>query len=153
MKDLDEKYNIQVIFQIPRSPYCNVLDLGVWCGLQSAVEKRHFQRRAHVEALVMSVMETWDKGHLNDIISKVFGRLQKVLVLVVEGKGSNELVETKRGKQHVRNDLPPDETAADEESNNNQTNGDSIPPPTVPNFSDFLDEEEDDACEVVGCEM
>ena len=34
---LKEKYNIKTIFQVPRSPYTNVLDLGVWCSLQSRV--------------------------------------------------------------------------------------------------------------------
>ena len=30
---LNDKYNIEIIFQIPRSPYTNVLDLGVWMSL------------------------------------------------------------------------------------------------------------------------
>ena len=81
---LDRTYNVQVIFQISRSPYCNVLDLGVWMALQAAVERTHFQRRAHVASLVVSVMETWAKGQLDEMIHAVFERLQKVLVLVVE---------------------------------------------------------------------
>ena len=31
--NLKENYNIQLVFQVPRTPYSNVLDLGVWCGL------------------------------------------------------------------------------------------------------------------------
>ena len=98
-------------------------------------------------------METWKQGKLNDIINKVFGRLKKVLVLVVEGKGSNELVESKRGKQHVRSDLPPEETAANEEPDSDEGNAAILPPPTVLNFADNFDQEEDDDCELVACEM
>jgi len=36
---LRDVYNIEIIHQIPRSPFTNVLDLGVWCSLQAAVEK------------------------------------------------------------------------------------------------------------------
>lgn len=32
-KTLEEDYNIEIIFQIPRSSYTNVLDLGVWMSL------------------------------------------------------------------------------------------------------------------------
>ena len=31
-------YNIKIIWQIPRSPYTNVLDLGVWISIQARVE-------------------------------------------------------------------------------------------------------------------
>ena len=55
-------------------------------------------RRCEVNALVKSVSETWNNGHLDGTISKVFKPLQKVLVLVVEGKGTNNLVEKKREK-------------------------------------------------------
>ena len=34
-QDLREKYKIEIVHQIPRSPYTNLLDLGVWCSLQS----------------------------------------------------------------------------------------------------------------------
>ena len=36
--NLQEHFNIQLVFQVPRTPYSNVLDLGVWCGLQAAVK-------------------------------------------------------------------------------------------------------------------
>lgn len=97
--------------------------------------------------------EIWDKGQLDGIINKVYGRLKKVLVLVVDGKGSNELVETKRGKQHVRSDLPPVEIAADEETNSDQDNSALIPLPTVLDFSNNLDQEEDDDCGLIVCEF
>ena len=42
---LIEKYNIHILFQIPRSPYTNVLDLGVWMALQAAVEHDHYLKK------------------------------------------------------------------------------------------------------------
>ena len=36
---LRDVYNITIIHQVPRSPFTNVLDLGVWCSLQARVEK------------------------------------------------------------------------------------------------------------------
>ena len=77
--NLQEKFNIQLVFQVPRTPYSNVLDLGVWCGLQAAVEKTHFMRRCEVNVLVRSVYETWEKGKLNELITKVFNRLKMFL--------------------------------------------------------------------------
>jgi len=40
-----EQYNITIIQQMPQLPYTNVLDLGVWAGLQSAVEREHYIQR------------------------------------------------------------------------------------------------------------
>ena len=42
VKALRDNWNVETIFQIPRSPYTNVLDLGVWCSLQARVEDEHF---------------------------------------------------------------------------------------------------------------
>ena len=62
-----------------------------------------------VEALVRSVYETWEKGELNEVITKVFNHLKKVLVLIIECDGGNELVETKRGKCFCNLDLTTEE--------------------------------------------
>ena len=45
-------------------------------------------------------MRTWENGHLDSSISKVFHRLKPVLCNIRESNGSNDLVESKRGKQH-----------------------------------------------------
>ena len=63
-------------------------------------------KRTNVHALVTSVKTTWSEGHLDELITKVFGRLRNVLVLIVEGQGSNDLVETKQGKRFRNLDLP-----------------------------------------------
>ena len=36
-----KKYNVEIIWQVPRSPETNMLDLGVWMSIQSAVERKH----------------------------------------------------------------------------------------------------------------
>ena len=69
---LETKYNITTIFQIPRSPYTNVLDLGVWMSLQAAVEREHYLKRCNVDDLVNSVMTTWKHGHIDHAITKIF---------------------------------------------------------------------------------
>ena len=96
--NLLDKYNIEIIFQVPRSPYTNVLDLGVWSALQAAVERQHYLKRCTTNALVNSVMETWTEGQLDHTITKTFDRLKPVLCNVLEAKGGNDLVEDKRGK-------------------------------------------------------
>ena len=40
--------------------YTNLLDLGVWCSLQSTVEKMQYQKRTDVDTLVSSVYEAWN---------------------------------------------------------------------------------------------
>jgi len=53
-------------------------------------------------------MQTWNEGHLDEMIMKVYKRLKKVIVLIAELKGKNDLVETKRGKKFQDLDLPID---------------------------------------------
>ena len=62
-------------------------------------------RRYEVNVHVRSVYETREKGKLNELITKVFNRLKKVLVLIVKGNGGNGLVESKRGKKISNVDL------------------------------------------------
>ena len=42
-------------------------------------------------------MAAWTDGDLDDVITKVFDRIKRVLVLINEAKGGNDLVETKKG--------------------------------------------------------
>ena len=53
---LKEK-NIEVIWQIPRLPETNMLDLGVWMSIQSVVQRVHFNRRCHHDALATSTVQ------------------------------------------------------------------------------------------------
>ena len=40
-----EQYNITIIQQVLRLLYINILDNGVWAGLQFAVEREYYMRR------------------------------------------------------------------------------------------------------------
>ena len=65
------EYNIKIIWQIPQSPYTNVLDLGIWMSLQARVERRHFLRRCTTDALVSSVMDVWNTGDFDHMLKGV----------------------------------------------------------------------------------
>ena len=43
-KALKDAHNIVIVLQVPQSPETNVLDLGIWMSLLSAVEKAHGTR-------------------------------------------------------------------------------------------------------------
>ena len=144
-------WNIEIVHQIPRSPYTNLLDLGVWCSLQSRVEKEHFLKRTDVPSLVTSVEAAWNNGALDDVIAgRVWGRLRNVLVLIKEASGKNDLVEKKRGKkfrnldfpiQNVTNTNSATETAV--ATNDDATNG------TWMNSLDLDPDDEDDEVELI----
>ena len=121
-KTLLDDYNIEIIFQIPRSPYTNVLDLGVWMSLQAAVERQHYLKRCNADALVNSVMKTWNEGHLDHSITKVFNRIKPVLCNILEAKGGNDLVEMKRGKKHAKIKLEDVIVQMQKENENNDSN-------------------------------
>ena len=68
-----EDFNIVIIHQIPRLSYTNLLDLGVWCSLQSRMEKEHCQKRMDVYALAKWAMNTWNNDkYLTDVINCVW---------------------------------------------------------------------------------
>ena len=90
---LNNEYSIETIFQVFRSPYVNVIDLGAWCVLQSCMEKQHFGKQCTVNALLHTVADTWNNRHLDEMITKVFICLKKSLALIVKAKGKNDLVE------------------------------------------------------------
>ena len=58
--DALKEYNIQIIWQVPRSPETNMLDLGIWMSIQAKVEKMHHMKRCHHDALAKSVETVWE---------------------------------------------------------------------------------------------
>ena len=86
------RYNISLIHQVLRSPYTNLLDLGVWRSLYAIAEKAHRGKRYNVESLGNTVIQTWETGKLDDTITKVHDRLKIVLSLIVEDNGANDFV-------------------------------------------------------------
>ena len=71
------------------------------------MEKKRFNKRVEIDALVCSVYHVWESEDLTCVISKVYDRLKKVLILIVEGNGGNDFVETKRGKKWKNLDTKP----------------------------------------------
>ena len=49
----------------------------------------------------------WESEDLTVVISKIYNRLRKVLILIVEGNGGNDFVETKRGNKWKNLDTKP----------------------------------------------
>ena len=81
-----------------RSPETNMLDLGVWMSIQSAVTVAHQLRRCNHDALARSVMDAWNNYLSPKAFANVHGRVKVVLKCIVDGAGGNELVEQKCGK-------------------------------------------------------
>lgn len=70
---LRTRFNITTIFQVPRSPFTNVLDLGVWTSLQSTVGREQLLKRCMMKALENTVILTWNSTNLNQMMINVFG--------------------------------------------------------------------------------
>ena len=92
------EFNIEIIWQIPRSPETNMLDLGVWMSIQAAVMRVHHMRRCHHDALAKSVEDAWNGNLSTQAFYNVFKRLRVVLQSIIKDEGGNRLVEQHRGK-------------------------------------------------------
>jgi len=103
---LKEEYNIQIVHQIPRSPETNVLDIGMWCCLQWAVDSIMRGHQGNIHALNKDIYDVWQSKALSMPFSSVWKRLGRVLHLIKEDNGGNELVEQKRGKKWAALDEP-----------------------------------------------
>ena len=116
VKILKEKYNAIVVWQVPHSPESNMLDLGVWMGLQSKVEAFHRLKVMHKDVLAESVERCFEDAITSGMLSKVHERWKLVLELIKAGRGTNDLVEKHRGlKRKLLDDLPTLPTSDDED--------------------------------------
>ena len=97
-EDLKNKHKIETIQQVPRSPETNVLDLGIWMSLQSAVEKEHRGQKSDANALDKTVMKAWANVASKEAFLNVFGKLPVIHNNIKRSRGGNNLVETRRGK-------------------------------------------------------
>ena len=91
-------FNIDIIWQIPQSPKTDVSDSGVWMSMQAAVQKVHGLWRCNHKALATSVVEAWNNYLSKEAFANVHGRLQVVMRCILDAKGVNDLVESKRGR-------------------------------------------------------
>ena len=74
-----------------------MLDLGAWMTIQSVVENMHRQRPMNEDALARTVMEAYEAFDGTTKLAAIARRWELVLDLIIENKGGNDLVETKRG--------------------------------------------------------
>lgn len=111
-KTMFESKKIKLIFQVPNSPETNMLDLGVWMTIQHQVGIEHYRKIMKPDALASSVEKAWENVEVKKLVN-IKERWKKVLDLIVLGGGSNDLVETHRGKQEVS--IPSGEEEEEEE--------------------------------------
>ena len=113
---LKSEYTIEIIQQVPRSPETNMLDLGLWRSMQSAVEKEHAFKVYDADALNRSVEKAWNDRLKPEVFKRVYERLRKVLKLIESDNGDNNEVESKRGKKFFSDPLfaPKDDDESDE---------------------------------------
>ena len=107
VRKLKDKYNVIVVWQVPHSPESNMLDLGVWMGLQLKVEAYHRLKVMSKDILADSVETCFREAINSGMLAKVHERWQLVLELIKNGNRTNNLVERHRGlKRKLLDDLP-----------------------------------------------
>ena len=117
-KALKDKWNVEIIWQVPRSPETNMLDLGVWACAQSATEREHLFKCGNADSLERSVKKAWTNLVSLEALTKVHDRFKVVLALIVEDKGKNNLVEKKRGKLFRDMTIPDEEEGVEGQASN-----------------------------------
>lgn len=119
VEDLKDTHNVVIIWQIPRSPETNLLDLGIWNSLQSLVDKSFRGNKQDVKALAKTVQLAWDLYCTPAVFQRVYDRWEKVLRLIIAGAGDNIHIDSARGENFVPIVLGPpqddEEDAADGE--------------------------------------
>ena len=75
-----------------------MLDLGCWMSVQSEVEVKH-QLLVMQPDVLAETIESSFYGLDENILTRIHDRWLKVLKLIVQGKGSNQLVEKCRKKE------------------------------------------------------
>lgn len=96
---LKENHNIRVVWQVPQSPETNILDLGVWCSLQSYVEIEHrLKMKSSRDALARTCETVWWTKFPASKFDNVSNRWIKVLKIICNTKGDNVKSDAFRGK-------------------------------------------------------
>jgi hypothetical protein len=85
--------------EVLQTKFDNMLDLGFWRSIQSAVEKLHAFKLYDADALARSVERAWRERLNPSVFEKVYNRLLRVLGLIIDDSGGNKSVESKRGKR------------------------------------------------------
>mmetsp|Transcript_5243 Transcript_5243/g.9559 ORF Transcript_5243/g.9559 Transcript_5243/m.9559 type:complete len:186 (+) Transcript_5243:64-621(+) len=90
---LDKGFKVN--FQPPNSPDLNVLDFGVWRGLQAEVDKLHRAKRNNPDVLTATCLEAWRKWgdqkqaeHIN-----IWKRMMDQYKICIKMEGGNKNME------------------------------------------------------------
>jgi hypothetical protein len=94
--DIKQDHNVEIVWQVPRGPEMNLLDLGSWTSLQSWIEKSHRGRRKNLDALAFTCFQAWETFG-SEVFDKVYERWERVLKIVVADNGDNRHVDDFRG--------------------------------------------------------
>ena len=98
---LKTKHNIRVVWQTPQSPETNLLDLGIWCSLQSMVGLSHRKKcKSNRDALARTIEDVWQKFPPQKF-QLVYERWRKVLKIICNTQGDNVKSDAFRGKSII----------------------------------------------------
>ena len=103
------EFNIKIMWQPPRSPELNLLDLGVWRTLQSRTEKLAYELRTTKDAIWTAANKAFSQTP-PEKLTNVVECLKLVYSLIVDDNGDNNKVETQRGKL-TSDPNPPEESS------------------------------------------
>ena len=97
---LKKTFNIEIVWQVPNSPEFNLLDLGAWMAIQSEVEKVHLKRTMQPDVLADSIYTAFQ--NISPVsLENIHYRWCKVLSLVLQNAGGNDLVHCDRGRTTI----------------------------------------------------
>jgi hypothetical protein len=118
--DLLETHNVRTIWQEPRGPELNLLDLGAWMSLQSAVEKHFRGTQNDQEALARKIEETWNV-YDSTVFRRIYDRWVLALDLIIADGGDNRLVNEHRGLFMAVVDTPEAPSEDDDDDDDDDT--------------------------------
>jgi hypothetical protein len=93
--DLLDTHNVRIIWQEARGPELNLLNLGAWMSLQSAVEKHFRGTQNDQEALARKIEETWN-DYDSTVFRRIYDRWVLALDLIIADGGDNRQPSSER---------------------------------------------------------
>lgn len=98
---LKQRGNINIIHQVPSSPFTNVLELCAWVSLQAAIEKQYITQRCRVDIFANSVNTMWNNGNLDRCIWNIFSDQNSLISDQLYGNRGEGLIETNTRTKHA----------------------------------------------------
>jgi hypothetical protein len=69
--DIKQDHNVEIVWQVPRGPKLNLLDLGSWTSLQSWIEKSHRGRHTNLDVFAFTCFQAWETFG-SEVFEKVY---------------------------------------------------------------------------------